>query len=199
MNERDLPNLLGLFRIVTTPVLVILIVVGAPWADIAAALLLLAMAISDIVDGRIARKLQVVSALGVFLDTISDKIFVAGALLPMVERGLLPAWLAVIVIVREFAVSGLRSFAAASGVVISARSWGKQKLVFTVTAIIWCLINAAAIATPGIPQPLLLLTSLWPVPMALALIWTIGSGVEYFWKARELLRSALPGRLPMDE
>ncbi|MDZ4717033.1 MAG: CDP-diacylglycerol--glycerol-3-phosphate 3-phosphatidyltransferase [Roseiflexaceae bacterium] len=199
MNQRDLPNLLGIFRIVTTPLLVLLIAVAIPWADIAAAILLLAMAISDIVDGRIARKLQVVSALGVFLDTISDKIFVAGALIPMVERGLLPAWLAVIVIAREFAVSGLRSFAASAGVVISARSWGKQKLVFTVTALIWRLIDAAASVTPGIPGPLLLLTSLWPIPITLALIWTVGSGVEYFWKARSLLRAALPGRLPTDE
>jgi CDP-diacylglycerol--glycerol-3-phosphate 3-phosphatidyltransferase len=199
LNQRDLPNLLGVFRIVTTPLLVILITVAAPWADIAAAVLLLAMAISDIIDGRIARKLQVVSALGVFLDTISDKIFVAGALIPMVERGLLPAWLAVIVIVREFAVSGLRSFAASAGVVISARSWGKQKLIFTVTAIIWRLIDAAAIVTPGIPEPLLLLTSLWPIPIALALIWTIGSGVEYFWKARALLQAAFPGRSSTEE
>jgi phosphatidylglycerophosphate synthase len=67
-----------------------------------------------------------------FLDTISDKIFVAGALLPMVERGLLPGWVALIIIIREFAVSGLRSYAAAEGEVIAARQWGKQKLVFTV-------------------------------------------------------------------
>src|SRR6185295_18785523 len=95
------------------------------------------------------RRLQVVSPLGVFLDTISDKIFVASALIPMVEGGLLPTWIALVIIVRDFAVSGLRSFAAAEGQVISARQWGKQKLVITVIALVWRLL-AAAIA-PGAP------------------------------------------------
>lgn len=199
MNARDLPNLLGLFRIVTTPLLVILIVLAAPWADLSAAILLLVMAASDIADGRIARKLQVVSSLGIFLDTISDKIFVAGAMIPMVERGLLPSWLAVIVIVREFGVSGLRSFAASVGVVIPARQWGKQKMIFTVTALVWCLIHTAAIAWPLTPPLFLLLSALWPLPMALALIWTIFSGVEYFWNARGLLKEALPGKIPDSE
>src|SRR5262249_56566311 len=115
-----IPNLLGVFRIITTPLLVGLILLGTAGGYLSAVLLLLIMAASDIADGPIARKLQVVSPLGVFLDTISDKIFVAGALIPMTEIGLLSSWIALIVIVRDFAVSGLRSFAAAEGVVISA-------------------------------------------------------------------------------
>jgi CDP-diacylglycerol--glycerol-3-phosphate 3-phosphatidyltransferase len=196
VNARDLPNLLGLFRIVTTPLLVALVMAAAPWADLSAAVLLLIMAASDIIDGKLARKLQVVSPLGVFLDTISDKIFVAGALLPMVERQLLPSWLAVIIIVREFAVSGLRSYAAAEGVVIPARQWGKQKLAFTVTALVWRLAEAAAAASPGVPEALRVLTSLWPLPTFLALVWTVLSGMEYFWNARALLRNTLSGQHP---
>ena len=188
MYTRHLPNLLGLFRIVATPALYILIALGTPSGDLGAVVLLVAMAISDIADGRIARKLKVVSPLGVFLDTISDKIFVAGALLPMVERGLLPGWVALIIIIREFAVSGLRSYAAAEGEVIAARQWGKQKLVFTVAALIWRLVDAAVRAIPGSPEALLTLASFWPLVLGLALIWTIGSGVEYFWKAMPLLR-----------
>src|SRR5262245_44387624 len=156
------------------------------------------MAVSDIADGKIARRLQVVSPLGVFLDTISDKIFVAGALIAMVQGGLLSAWIALLIIIRDFAVSGLRSFAAAEGVVISARQWGKQKLVITVVAIVWRLL-AAAYLGPGAPPfqapadwsglPLLVawLFSIWPIPMALMLGWTILSGVEYFWKAWPLI------------
>jgi len=185
---RHLPNLLGLFRIVATPALYILIALGTPTGDLGAVVLLVVMAISDIADGRIARKLKVVSPLGVFLDTISDKIFVAGALLPMVERGLLPGWVALIIIIREFAVSGLRSYAAAEGEVIAARQWGKQKLVFTVAALIWCLVDAAVRAIPGSPDALLTLASFWPFVLGLALLWTVGSGVEYFWKAMPLLR-----------
>ncbi|ABU58033.1 CDP-diacylglycerol--glycerol-3-phosphate 3-phosphatidyltransferase [Roseiflexus castenholzii DSM 13941] len=188
VDTRHLPNLLGLFRIVATPALYVLIALGTPTGDLSAVVLLLLMAASDIADGRIARKLKVVSPLGVFLDTISDKIFVAGALLPMVERGLLPGWTALIIIIREFAVSGLRSYAAAEGEVIAARQWGKQKLVFTVAALIWCLVDAAARASPGAPGALLTLASLWPLVLGIALVWTIGSGVEYFWKAMPLLR-----------
>jgi CDP-diacylglycerol--glycerol-3-phosphate 3-phosphatidyltransferase len=154
------------------------------------------MAMSDIVDGRLARRLKVVSSLGVFLDTISDKIFVAGALIPMVERGLLPSWLAATIILREFAVSGLRSYAASAGVVIAARAWGKQKQIFIVMAIIWRLVYAAAI-TAGITAPFIFLPMLWPIPMAIALILTIVSGIEYFWNARTLLRS--PTSLPPNE
>ena len=188
MDTRHLPNLLGLFRIVATPALYILIALGTPTGDLSAVVVLLLMAISDIADGQIARRLKVVSPLGVFLDTISDKIFVAGALLPMVERGLLPGWVALIIIIREFAVSGLRSYAAAEGEVIAARQWGKQKLVFTVAALIWRLVDAAVRALPGTPGSLLTLASFWPFVLGLALLWTIGSGVEYFWKAMPLLR-----------
>jgi len=193
---RSIPNLLGLFRIITTPLLVGLILLGTAGGYLSAVLLLLIMAASDIADGPIARKLQVVSPLGVFLDTISDKIFVAGALIPMAENGLLSSWIALIIIVRDFAVSGLRSFAAAEGEVISARQWGKQKLVITVVAIVWRLVAAAITPAALWYQPdttslLTLIVSLWPVPMALAIGWTIFSGVEYFWKAWPLLSAKM--------
>ncbi len=204
MSAQSIPNLLGFFRVIATPLLVIFILADSPAGYWAAAILLLLMAISDIVDGKLARKLQVVSPLGIFLDTTSDKIFVAGALIPMVERGLIPGWVALVIILRDFVISGLRSFAATEGQIISAREWGKQKLTITVTALVWCLIDAAVngVAAPlfGItaatqPLPLMLfarLASLWPIPMALALIWTIGSGVEYLWQARALLMQGTP-------
>src|SRR5258706_16398047 len=144
VSARSIPNLLGLFRIVTTPVLVALILSATPGGYLGAVVLLLLMAVSDIADGKIARRLQVVSPLGVFLDTISDKIFVAGALIAMVQGGLLSGWIALLIIVRDFAVSGLRSFAAAEGQGITARQWGKQKLVITATALVWRLLAAAA-------------------------------------------------------
>lgn len=200
MSARSIPNLLGLFRIVATPVLVWFVLVDTSAGYVAATVLLLLMAVSDFVDGKLARKLKVVSPLGVFLDTISDKIFVAGTLIPMVQLGLVSSWIALIIIVRDFAVSGLRSYAAAEGQVISAREWGKQKLVITVTALVWRLLAAATLpkdatlfqfSFPGYEGIGLLwaqLTSLWPVPMALAIIWTLFSGVDYFWKAWPMLR-----------
>lgn len=203
MLARSIPNLLGVFRIITTPVLVWFILMNTAAGYYAAVVLLLIMAISDIVDGPIARRLGVVSPLGVFLDTISDKIFVAGALIPMVEGRLISGWIALLIIVRDFAVSGLRSFAAAEGEVISARQYGKQKLVITVTALVWCLLAAAfngADAPAFLPPSqafsslsalLAWLFSLWPIPMFLTVVWTAFSGAEYFWKAWPLLSGKL--------
>lgn len=189
---RQLPNLLGLFRILATPVLAWMVLLASPTAYLGAAILLLLMALSDMADGRLARHLKVVSPLGVFIDTISDKIFVAGVLIPMIETGLIPAWIALTIIIREFVVSGLRSFAAAEGIVISARRFGKQKLVITVVALIWRLLAAhteidgfLGVIFGGSLVPLL---NLWPAVMGLALIWTVGSGIEYLWQAWPLLR-----------
>jgi CDP-diacylglycerol---glycerol-3-phosphate 3-phosphatidyltransferase len=209
VSARSIPNLLGLFRIVTTPLLVALILSATPGGYLGAVALLLLMAVSDIADGKIARRLQVVSPLGVFLDTISDKIFVAAALIPMVQGGLLSSWIALLIIVRDFAVSGLRSFAAAEGQVISARQWGKQKLVITVTALVWRLLAAAftptaapfALAFDGLSGVALFwawLVNLWPIPMGLTVIWTIFSGVEYFWKAWALLNDSWSPRTPRE-
>lgn len=191
LSLRSLPNMLGLFRILTTPLLVWLIWRGTPSDCLWAVALLLAMAISDVIDGPIARRLQVVSPLGVFLDTISDKIFVTGALIPMVEVGILPGWAALTIIVRDFVVSGLRSFAAAEGIVISAGKWGKQKLVITVTALVWALLATSAqrggwigTVAGGVLMPLL---NLWLLPMGLALVWTVGSAFDYLRQAWPLL------------
>lgn len=185
---RSLPNLLGLFRIITTPLLVWWVLDASVAALLGAVFLLLLMAISDYADGKLARKLQVVSPLGVFLDTISDKIFVVGVMIPMIDRGMLPGWFVFAIVVREFIVSGLRSFAAAEGQVIAAGTWGKQKLTITVVALIWRLLAAAAAASGMAAGPLLSLLELWPIAMGLALLWTIGSGIEYIWRSWPLLR-----------
>jgi CDP-diacylglycerol--glycerol-3-phosphate 3-phosphatidyltransferase len=188
----QIPNLLGLFRIVATPLLMWLILINTPAGYLWAVILLLLMAISDYFDGKLARSLKVVSPLGIFLDTISDKIFVVGALLPMITHNLISPWIVLLVIIREFAVSGLRSYAAAEGTVISAGIWGKQKLTITVTALVWCLLEAHA-ATGGALgsiSVLAFLFKLWPIPVALMVIWTFFSGVDYFWKAWPLLRTS---------
>ncbi|NTW97389.1 MAG: CDP-diacylglycerol--glycerol-3-phosphate 3-phosphatidyltransferase [Oscillochloris sp.] len=191
-SARSLPNLLGLFRIISTPLLVWLILDGSPDLYLWAVFLLVIMALSDMADGKIARRLNVVSPLGIFLDTISDKIFVAGALLPMIEAGLLSSWIAFVIIVREFVISGLRSFAAAEGTVISAGKLGKQKLVIQVVALIWRLLAANAESGGVLAGSELLrgLLNLWPLAIALAVIWTLISGLEYLWHAWPLLRSS---------
>ncbi len=199
---RSLPNLLGLFRIVATPLLVWLVLTSLPGSYLWAVALLILMALSDMADGKLARRLKVVSPLGVFLDTISDKIFVTGALLPMVQTGLLSGWVAFTIIVREFVVSGLRSYAAAEGVVIAAGQLGKQKLVVTVVALVWRLLAANAEAGGALASflggGLLPLLNLWPYAIALAVIWTIVSGLEYLWQAWPMLRRGWAPRTSAD-
>lgn len=196
---RAIPNLLGLFRIVATPLMVYLIMRATPGGYLWATVLFVLMAVSDLLDGVIARRLQVVSPLGIFLDTISDKIFVTGALLPLVAQGLLSVWIALLIIVRDFAVSGLRSFASAEGVVIPSGTWGKQKLVITVVALTWLLLHAHALVGgflgTSFGGALGSLFSLWPFAMALAVLWTAASGIEYFWGSWTLLRSSWSPRV----
>lgn len=199
---RSVPNLLGLFRIVTTPLLVWLVLAALPERYLWAVALLVLMALSDMADGKLARRLKVVSPLGIFLDTISDKIFVTGALLPMVQIGLLSGWVAFTIIVREFVVSGLRSYAAAEGVVISAGQLGKQKLVVTVVALVWRLLAANAeaggVMGAALGGALVPLLALWPYAVALAVIWTVVSGLEYLWQAWPMLRRGWAPRASAD-
>jgi CDP-diacylglycerol--glycerol-3-phosphate 3-phosphatidyltransferase len=188
----SLPNLLCLLRILASPLLMGLILLDSAGGYFWAAVLLILMAISDFIDGRLARHLQVVSPLGVFLDTISDKILVAGALLPLVAHGLLSGWIALIIIGREFIVSGLRSYAASQGEVIAAGMWGKQKFTITMVALVWLLLaewaRHAGIVVAWDGGMVGIFFSLWIVPMAMAVIWTIFSAVDYLWKAWPLLR-----------
>ncbi|KAB8141344.1 CDP-alcohol phosphatidyltransferase family protein [Chloroflexia bacterium SDU3-3] len=198
MSARSIPNLLGFLRILTTPLLFWLVLWGTAGGYIGASVLLLLMAISDMVDGKLARRLNAVSPLGVFLDTTSDKIFVAGAMLPMIETGLLPAWIPFLVIFRDSAVSGLRSYAAAEGHVISAGAWGKQKLVISVVAIIWRLVAATITLYPEAPNWLQLIGNVWPISMGLCVIWTAISGIEYFVKAWPMLSSDITPKVKGD-
>jgi CDP-diacylglycerol---glycerol-3-phosphate 3-phosphatidyltransferase len=126
-----LPNLLGLARIAATPAVLALALVGWPGAGLAAALLYAAAALTDILDGRIARARGEVSPLGTFLDLAADKILVAGTLVVLVELDLLPGWIVAAILIREFVVQAVRQLAAAEDVVIAARGLGKAKAALT--------------------------------------------------------------------
>ncbi|MGH2514885.1 MAG: CDP-diacylglycerol--glycerol-3-phosphate 3-phosphatidyltransferase, partial [Ktedonobacterales bacterium] len=132
---RQLPNVLSLGRLVATIPLVVLILIGQPAAYLGATVLFAAGSITDTLDGRLARKYQLVSRLGIFLDLTADKVFVSAALIALVQVAVVPAWIAIVIVAREFLVSGLRSLAAAQGVVIPAGKWGKQKTLLTLTAV----------------------------------------------------------------
>src|SRR5437763_8507244 len=130
----NIPNLLSLSRMLTTIPIFVLILLDAPWAFLTATALFILASVTDFFDGYLARRLKVVSPLGVFLDLTADKILVSAILIALVQIDLVPAWIVVIIVAREFLVTGLRSMAAAKGKVIPAGIWGKQKTLITFLA-----------------------------------------------------------------
>jgi CDP-diacylglycerol---glycerol-3-phosphate 3-phosphatidyltransferase len=191
------PNLLSFSRIVATVVVFVLVIVNQPWAFLTAAVVFFLASITDFFDGYLARRYHIVSELGVFLDLTADKVFVSAILIAFVQLGLVPAWIVVIIVTREFVVSGMRLMAAAKGTVIPAGKLGKQKTFITLVAMEGILLGMGLGASHLSLFPVRLnfnsnalnvgdfLLLIADVLMVIAVIWTILSGVEY-------VRGALP-------
>lgn len=145
----NLPNYLTLIRIFLVPLLVVVLLTpfSEKWFGIQSYALaigiFLVATITDILDGHLARMRKQVSKFGALLDPIADKILVSAALIVLVEKNLAPAWAVVVILGREFVVTGLRSAAAAEGIVISAQKVGKIKMWFQCIAIVALLVAAA--------------------------------------------------------
>jgi len=145
----NLPNYITLARIVFVPLLVVALLthVGERWFGISgyalAIVIFIIAAVSDILDGHLARSRNQVSTLGKFLDPIADKLLVSAALIVLVEKHLAPSWAVVIIVGREFIVTGLRSVAMSEGIVIQAQASGKIKMWAQCIAIVALLIAAA--------------------------------------------------------
>ncbi len=188
---RNLPNILSISRLIATAVVFILVLVNQPWAFLVATLLFFLASVTDLLDGYLARRFRVVSSFGVFLDLTADKVFVSAILVALVQIALVPAWIVVIIIAREFLVTGLRSMAAAKGKVIPAGMWGKQKTFITLLGIGGLLLarGLGAHLLMLFPPMLVfnsqtlniseLLQLVADVLLILATIWTVFSGIEY--------------------
>jgi len=194
------PNLLSFSRIVATALVFVLVIVNQPWAYLTAAVVFLLASITDWFDGYLARRYHIVSLLGIFLDTTADKVFVSAILVAFVQVSLVPAWIVVIIIAREFVVTALRSTAAAKGTVIPAGPLGKQKTFITLVAMEGILLGMGLGASHLSLFPLRLnfnsnllnvgdyLLLIADALMVIAVIWTILSGVEYVRDAWPLLQ-----------
>lgn len=182
-----LPNLLGISRIVATPVVIVLLLAPFPGAGLLAFAVFVLAALTDVLDGRIARARGQVSPLGVFMDLTADKVLVAGVLVAMVEVGLLPTWMVALLLIRELVVQGVRQVAASADVVIAARRLGKGKTLATTVGI--ALLLLAFDATTGGPVASLGLGPTWRLAgvwvMILATFLSVVSGWSY-------IRGALP-------
>ena len=199
--KKNLPNLLSLSRLVATALVVAFVLINQSWSFLVATVLFLLASVTDFFDGYLARRFHVASSLGVFLDLTADKIFVAAILISLVQINLVPAWIVIIIVAREFLVTGLRSMAAAKGKVIPAGVWGKQKTFITLVAIGGILLAKGMGAHQLSLFPLMLVFTSKTLNVAeimllaadvlllVAVFWTIMSGVEYFIGALPLFQS----------
>ncbi len=169
----NLPNSLTTFRIFLVPVLVVVLLTKFEGKEIWAVAIFLVAASTDALDGYLARLRGQVTALGTLLDPVADKLLVSAALISLVEEGLAPAWMVVIIVGRELAVSGLRSLASQRGIQIAASVWGKFKMISQVLAIVLLILDRK------LPLPFSRSgeTMLWVV-----LVLAVFSAADYFLK-----------------
>ncbi len=202
---RYLPNALSFSRLLATLLVFILVLVNQPWAFLLSTVLFVLASVTDFFDGYLARRLKVVSSLGVFLDLTADKVFVSAILIALVQIGIVPAWVVFIIVTREFLVSGLRSMAAAKGRVIPSGMWGKQKTFITLVAMVALLLaeglgahqlNLFAHFPPLFNSSTLvfneLLLLLADIFLVVAVIWTVFSGIEYTVGALPIFQNEQP-------
>lgn len=173
----NLPNKLTILRMIMIVPFVVFMLVpigGAAGKWIALALFVIA-SLTDLLDGKIARKYNLVTTFGKFMDPLADKLLVCSALICLIQLGQLPAWIVIVIISREFIISGFRLIASDNGVVIAASYWGKFKTTFQMIAVILLIFDFQVLR-----------------PLASACVWialalTIISLVDYIWKNRRIL------------
>src|SRR5438105_7220543 len=203
----NMPNLLSFSRIVATILVFVLAILNQPWSFLIATVVFFLASMTDLLDGYLARRYHLVSPLGVFLDLTADKVFVSAILIALVQIGLVPAWIVVIIVTREFLVTGLRSMAAAKGKVIPAGMWGKQKTLITMIAIALLLFAKGLGAHDLSLFPLMLhftsqtvnfsniLLLIADAGLILATLWTALSGAEYMISALPLFQKEPEGAI----
>jgi len=168
----NLPNTLTLFRIACIPLLVLLLFFPHRETSFLAALVFGLASISDLLDGFLARRRQMVTVLGQFLDPLADKLVVSAALIMLIPLERVYAWMVVVIIGRELAITGLRSVAVSEGKVISASELGKKKMVFQIVAVLGLLLHYEYF---GVDCHAVGMFFMW-----LAVIVTLWSGFSYF-------------------
>lgn len=174
----NLPNKLTIFRVILIPFFVffMLVPVTGTMDSLIALLIFVVASLTDLLDGYIARKHGLVTNFGKFMDPLADKLLVCSALICLVELRRVPSWVVIIIIAREFIISGFRLIASDKGVVIAASYWGKFKTTFQMLMICLMILNLG---------PLSLITA---VVMWAALILTLISLADYLAKNKEIMK-----------
>ncbi len=173
-NIYTVPNLLTGYRFAIVPVLLFLLQSGmGNMVALLAFFLFLTGALTDLADGYLARKHKIESVLGKLMDPLADKMLVATPLIMLIPMDRIPAWVSLLIISRELAVTGLRGLAAASGIVVSASGLGKVKSVFQYTALCILIFPAALLPIPYLHE-------LGRIILYVSLLLTLWSGFDYF-------------------
>ena len=174
----NLPNKLTVFRVILIVpfVLFMLTGIGGAYSDWIALAIFIIASLTDLLDGKIARKYNLVTNFGKFMDPIADKLLVCSALICLIEMDRIPAWIVIIIIAREFIISGFRLIASDNNIVIAASYWGKFKTTFQMIMVCLMIANIKALA---------LLTD---IVMWIALVLTVVSLVDYLWKNKDVMK-----------
>ena len=176
----NLPNKLTVLRVILVPFFVFFLL-GADWigsfSPYIALIIFIVASLTDMLDGKIARKYNLITNFGKFMDPLADKLLVCSALICFVDMHRMPTWVVLIIIAREFIISGFRLIASDNGVVIAASYWGKFKTTFQMVMI--CLMIA------NFPQ-LQILTN---IIMWIALILTVVSLIDYLVKNKDVMKN----------
>lgn len=190
----NVPNKITISRILLIPIFIIILSIPFDWgafnigetslpiSHFVAALIFIIASGTDWLDGYYARKYNLITNLGKFLDPLADKLLVSAALILLVEIGLAPAWVVIIIISREFAVTGLRLVAAGEGIVLAASNMGKIKTVTQILATILLLLHNFPFSYIGFPFATIVLY--------IAMIITAISGYDYFAKNWHVMRDS---------
>ena len=175
----NLPNKLTIFRVILIPFFVVFMLMPSiPYANIIACVIFCVASFTDFLDGYLARRDGLVTNFGKFMDPLADKLLVGAALICLIEAGQLPAWVVVIIISREFIISGFRLIASDNGVVIAASYWGKFKTVSQMVMVILLILN--------IQLPLFQI--LGTILIWISVILTVVSLVDYVVKNKDVLK-----------
>ena len=192
----NLPNKMTVARFVLTAVFIWAVFSRSPINDTLALVLFIAASLTDFFDGRIARRRKLITSFGTLMDPLADKVLMCSAFIALVERGRLSpgtpvaveAWMVVIIVARELAITGLRLLAASKGIVLAAERYGKHKTISQITAVIALLVMDAYVEWWSWLQKLLV----WWVPAFTQIaLWgtvalTLTSGALYLWRNRGL-------------
>lgn len=175
----NLPNKITFIRVLLVPVFIIMFYMNVPNSQIYAGVIFIIASLTDTLDGYLARKYSLVTKLGKFIDPLADKLLVSAALILLTERNIIPGWVVIIIIAREFTITGFRIIAASEGVTIAASSLGKFKTITQLIAIILLLFNNILFDRFNIPMDQIFLY--------ISLIFTVLSGYDYIYKNRNTL------------